>query len=217
MKLPNYSTKEERLNYLTHAFGVVLSVGALLLLGYSLARFNDNTVWWGGIIFGLSATAALLCSTIYHGLTHTKAKKIFRFIDHAAIYTLIAGSYTPFALGNLRNGSGKTVFIVVWILAGLGILFKWAIRHHLDRFEKLDAILYLIFGFLAIFYLNEIVTFIPKHGVTLLAIGGLFYVAGVFFYLNKNINYNHAIWHLFVLGGVGAHYIAVLLYAAPPK
>ena len=216
MELPYYDAKEERLNTLTHAFGAVLAVVAVGALLWYVRRHQDDWVLLGSAIFGATGFLVFLSSAIYHGLRHPTAKKVFRLIDHAAIYLMIAGSYSPFALANLRDVGGWTLFKLVWVIALLGIISKILLRNHIDRFAKLDTTLYVLFGMLSLLYLREILQTISPVGVALMIIGGLLYIIGAVIYINKRIPYNHAIWHLFVIAAMGTHYFSVLWYAHPP-
>lgn len=217
MDLPDYTPAEERLNYQTHAVGFVFAAIGIFFMARHYWYQPDTKLLLGTTVYSITAAFALFSSAVYHGLKNMEAKKTFRFIDHAAIYILIAGSYTPFALGNLRDVCGSSMLTMAWILAVAGIIFKFAIRNHLDRLERIDSLLYLVFGFMALFYIQYIVGYLPPTAVQLLALGGALYVVGVYFYLSKTIRFNHAIWHLFVMAAVACHYAAVYGYTAPPQ
>lgn len=216
MDLPNYHPTEERLNYITHGIGFVAAIIGLGFLVWGFWQQKDTLVLIGVTIFGITAAITLLTSTIYHWLEHIEAKKAFRLLDHASIYLLIAGSYTPFALGNLRNVCGQSMLITVWSLAVIGIIFKFAIRHHLDRLVLIDSSLYVVFGLVSMLFIKYIIGYLPTGALVLLSTGGALYLIGTLFYVSKSIKYNHAIWHLFVMAAVSCHYAAVLLYASSP-
>jgi hemolysin III len=216
MKLPNYSDVEERMNYLTHGFAALVSIVGFFVLLYYSSFHNDNYFWFGTIVFGISLITAFTASTFYHGVKQAKWKGWFRLIDHLAIYFLIAGSYSPFTLGNLRNEWGWYVFILIWVLAIGGMVFKFIIRHKVDDYTHFDAYFYAGIGCVAIPFLGSIISNVETVGCMLLIAGGALYLTGVFFYLNEKIPYNHAIWHLFVMAAAGMHYFAVLWYATPP-
>ena len=195
--------REELANALSHGLGLFLVLGAALpTLIVSALRRHDPWQMAGGLIFGLSLAALYGTSTLYHLLPVGRAKWLCRLLDHAAIYLLIAGSYTPFALGVLRGWLGSTVLIVVWTLAALGIALKLkdGFRHPL-----LSTGLYLLMGWLVVIILHPLVTQVGWAGFAWLAAGGLFYSLGVIFYLWEQLHYSHAWWHGFVLAGSACH------------
>ncbi len=208
----NYSPKEEKANYLTHGFSFVVSLiglGILVAKGWS---HKDPYVLPGVVIFGVGLTMCFLSSTVYHWVSTPQLKRRLRIIDHLCIYLLIAASYTPFALVNLRDSWGIPVFFVMWGLAIFGSIFKIMIRNQLQTYEYVDAGFYVLMGCVALLFIKPIVENIPSNGVWLLSLGGAAYLLGVFFYLNKKIPYNHAIWHLFVMAGGAFHFAAVWGY-----
>ena len=185
MKLPFYSKQEERLNFITHLLGTIVSaIGLAFLVKWGLGH-RDSWLLLSFIIFGITCTFTFLASTLYHGVRQAKIKKHLRLIDHSAIYLMIAGSYTPFSLGNLREDWDFILFILVWTLAIAGIGFKIIARHQIDRMEKLDTLLYVFLGMLALFFLRPTIDHIAYWGIFLLALGGAFYLIGVVFYLWK--------------------------------
>ena len=204
--------REELANALSHGFGLCLIVfAALPIIVVSAWRRHDPWQLAGSVIFGLSLAALYATSTLYHLLPVGRAKAFCRLLDHAAIYLLIAGSYTPFALGVLRGPLGWTVLVVVWTLAALGIALKLkdGFRHPL-----LSTALYLLMGWLAVLIIGPLVTRAGWAGFGWLAAGGLFYSLGVIFYLWEQLRYSHAWWHGFVLAGSACHCVAVIGYAA---
>ncbi len=211
-QVARYSLKEERANYLTHGFSFLCSlVGLAILIGKGWSH-QDPYVLPGVAIFGLGLTMCFLSSTVYHWVSTPQLKRRLRIIDHLCIYLLIAASYTPFALVNLRDSWGIPVFIAIWVLAILGSIFKILIRNQLQTYELVDAGFYVLMGCMALLFIKPIVANIPPDGVRLLSLGGAAYILGVFFYLNKKIPYNHAIWHLFVMAGGAFHFAAVWRY-----
>ena len=216
MYLPNYHPKEERLNYLTHGFGAILSLIGFVFLVWKGILHNDGWILLGLIIFGLSLTSTYISSTLYHWVSRIQLKKRLRLLDHLSIYLLIAGTYTPFTLGNLRTNWGFVIVALIWGLAALGIIYKIAFRNYFDKLGVIDTLMYVAMGFLVVLFIKPALQCINFWGMCLLALGGLFYMAGIYFYESKTIRYNHAIWHLFVLGGSFCHYISVMLYALPP-
>jgi hemolysin III len=202
---------EEILNAVTHGIGTILAIIALCVM---VVLYNDASEWHllSGAIYGGSLVLLYLASTLYHSFTNEKLKSLFKFFDHAAIYILIAGNYTPFALIPLHGNFGWTVFGVIWSLAAIGILFK---VFFVKRFKILSTICYLLMGWFAVFIMKPLIAALSIEAIYWLIAGGLFYTVGAVFYLVKRIPYNHAIWHLFVLAGSAAHFIAVVNYVLP--
>ena len=208
------SFAEEFANSVTHGVGLGLSLAGLVVL-VILAALR-GTAWHvvSCAVYGATLVILYAASTLYHAIQSPRAKRVLRIIDHGAIYLLIAGTYTPFTLVNLRGGLGWTLFGVVWGLAALGILFQ---VFHVDRFPIASTLVYLSMGWLVVVAWKPVVTLIPLGGIALIAAGGFAYTVGVIFFAARRIPYNHAIWHLFVLAGSIFHYVAVLLYVLPAK
>lgn len=206
-----HSAIEEWLNSISHGIGAVLSlVGVVVLIVLaSLAAHVDPWKLVGISLYGASLVLLYTASTLYHGVRHPRLKRLFQHLDHCAIYLLIAGTYTPFLLVNMRGPTGWTLFAIVWGLALAGIACKLAWPH---RFTVLRVTIYLIMGWLIVFASGEMSASLPTAGIALLAAGGITYTLGVIFFAISAIPFNHAIWHLFVLGGSTCHYFAV--YAA---
>ena len=207
------STGEELANSLTHGLGAVLAlvVGPILIV--VAARTGD--IWRVVATTIYATTLALLysASSLYHAMRSPRAKKIFQRIDHASIYLLIAGTYTPFTLITLRGPWGWTLFGVVWGLAVMGVAFKGAFG---DRLPVISVIVYLAMGWLMVVALRPLYLHVAPGGIAWLVAGGLFYTGGVFFYVrDERRRFNHAVWHLFVLAGSISHFCAVLWYAVP--
>lgn len=202
-----YSRSEERLNAISHAIGLLLSVVALFLL---LNKSNgDTTRIVSFSVFAVSASLLFLASTIYHSLHGQGAKKLFKLLDHCAIYLLIAGTYTPLLAITLAGTLGYTLLGFIWIFAIAGIVFK--IRYG-NKYKKISLSTYLGMGFISFGILGELYKALPEQAIGLLALGGLIYTLGVFFYVKKTVPYTHAIWHLFVLGGAVCHFLMIYLY-----
>ena len=208
------SFAEEFANSVTHGVGLALSIAGLVALVILTAL--RGTPWHvvSCTIYGSTLVILYTASTLYHSIQSPRAKRVLRIIDHGAIYLLIAGTYTPFTLVNLRGGLGWTLFGVIWGLAALGILFK---IFHVDRFPIASTLVYLSMGWLVVVAWKPVMSIIPLGGIVLIAAGGIAYTAGVIFFAAHKIPYNHAIWHLFVLAGSIFHYAAVLLYVLPAK
>jgi hemolysin III len=204
------SRREEIANSVSSGIGLVaIIVGIPFLLGSAMQHGNKFSLA-GTIIFAATMVSLYLSSTIYHALTRTKIKQLFRLFDHSAIFLLIAGTYTPFALGALHGVWGWTLFSVVWGLAILGIGFK--VLGGL-QYRWLSTGLYIGMGWIAVFAIRQFWLHIPLEGLLWIVAGGLAYSAGVVFYLAKRIRYSHFIWHLFVAAGTACHFCAVLWYA----
>lgn len=207
------SIEEELANSLTHGFGLLFSV--LGLVGLVVMASLRGTVWHvvGCSIYGLSLVALYTASTLYHLARTPRAKRLLRLLDHAAIYLLIAGTYTPFTLVSLRGAWGWTLLALVWSLAVLGILFKVIYGH---RHEKLSLGVYLAMGWICLIAVRPIVAVVPAGALALLLAGGLAYTAGTFFYAKDTSGrYFHAVWHLFVMLGSALHFCAVFFYVLP--
>jgi hemolysin III len=198
-------------NAITHGIGAILAiVGAIYLIAASTR--GSGWVVVSCTVFSLTLVLVYVCSTLYHSLVRTRARHVFQVLDHAAIYLLIAGTYTPFTLVSLHGTLGWWVFAVQWSLAGLGILFK---SFAVARFAVASALVYLFQGWLGVFATQRLAHAIGWHAVMWLGAGGLAYTLGVVFFAMDRLRYFHATWHLFVLAGSAAHYIAILFYVVP--
>jgi hemolysin III len=191
---------------------LALSVAGLAVL-VTLAALK-GTAWHivGCSVYGATLVLLYTASTLYHSVRSPRLKRFFRIIDHASIYLLIAGTYTPFTLVNLRGGWGWTLFGLVWGLAALGILFK---VFFVGRFSIASTAVYLLMGWLVVIAIKPLLTLVPSGGILWLLVGGLAYTAGVVFFAWGKLPYNHAVWHVFVLTGSICHYFAVLFYVLP--
>ncbi|SMC49612.1 PAQR family membrane homeostasis protein TrhA [Sporomusa malonica] len=203
---------EELLNAITHGVGAFF---ALIGLGILTAAAYINGGAWHLLsfsIYGISLVLLYLSSTLYHSFSNERTKYILKIVDHAAIYVLIAGNYTPFTLIPLHGTMGWTIFSVIWGLAIIGIVFK---IFFVKRFKILSTLTYLLMGWFSVVMIKPLLVALPIEGIYWLVAGGLFYTVGAIFYLAHRIPYNHAIWHLFVLAGSIAHYVVVLKYVLP--
>ena len=209
-----YTRREEYANIGTHAVGVVFSIAALVLMVLYAAKNGDPYFIVAVSIFGATLILLYLMSTLYHSVQHPKVKHVFRVFDHACIYLLIAGSYTPFTLVTLRGGWGWTLFGLTWGLAFCGIMFKVFFT---KRFSILSTLMYIALGWLVVIAIKPVVGAVPTGGLAWLLAGGLLYTFGVLFYVWRRIPYHHAIWHLFVMAGSFCHFLAVYYYVMPPR
>ena len=175
---------------------------------------KQNDVWKivSFSIYGSTLILLYLASTLYHSFRSEKIKSILKIIDHASIYILIAGTYTPFMLINLRGPWGWSIFGSIWGLAILGIFFK---IFFIGKAKKLSLVVYVFMGWLCMIALREMLIKIPIGGMVWLAVGGLFYTIGIIFYVWRKLPYNHAVWHLFVLAGSISHYFSIFFYILP--
>ncbi|QTA38452.1 hemolysin III family protein [Thermosipho ferrireducens] len=204
-----YSPKEEIVNAITHGIGALLSLVAIVLL--VVFSSIEGNVWKivSTSIYGFSLFVLYLFSTLYHSITHKKVKNIFEIFDHASIFILIAGTYTPFTLVTLRGTIGWILFGIVWTLAILGIVFK---VFFVKQLRITSTLLYILMGWLVVFAMKPLVSNLPEKGVYWLVIGGIFYTIGTIFYIWRKIPYHHAIWHVIVLLGSISHFFAVFFY-----
>ena len=206
-----HSFREEIANSISHGLGLLLAIAAVPILLLAAMKVGSARSIVGVSVFGGTMVLLYLASTLYHSLTHDAAKRLFRLFDHAAIFLLIAGTYTPFALGVLRGPWGWSMLAAVWTLAFVGITLK--IRQR-TRHSRISIVLYVIMGWLAVVAVKPIVMLIPVPGILLILAGGIAYTGGLAFFAAHRIRYNHFIWHLFVIAGTTCHFFAVLWYAA---
>jgi len=202
----DYSLQEEQLNSLTHGLGVVLAVFGTGFLIVMAAFQGDPWMIAGVAVYGATMIALFLASTLYHSARQPRWRRAFKMFDHCAIFLLIAGTYTPFLLMNMRGPLGWTLFGIIWGLAAVGIISKLLFGH---RFKFIQVTTYLLMGWLVLVASAELPQVLNSKGLALLVGGGLAYTLGVVFYLMHRIPYNHAIWHLFVLAGAGLHFFSV--------
>ena len=211
-RLVHYSPQEELANRLSHGAAALASVPALFVLVAAAARTGDPYRVVSSAVFAGSLSLFYTISTLYHTVRSQRVRYVFRVLDHAGIYLVIAASYTPFTLVSLRAGNGWLLFGVVWTLAVAGMVFKSLLAH---RLRFLAPVLYIALGWLIVVDLEGLLTMVPPGGVVWLLAGGLAYTVGIVFYAIDRIPYNHAIWHLFVIAGSICHYLAVLWYVVP--
>lgn len=197
-----YSAREELANALTHGLGFLIAVAALVHM-YDAAPLQLS-VWQktGVVVYGISLTLMFLASTLYHAVSHPGAKQVLKRCDHCAIYLLIAGSFTPLLTIPIESQSANVVLVVVWSMAVVGIVFK---AFYAGRHRWISVGTYLLMGWLGLPVIYQLYQALPTAGFALLVTGGLAYSVGVIFYVNKNIPFNHAIWHCFVVLRAGSH------------
>ena len=211
-RVVRYSPADEIANSITHGVGLLLAIAGLAtLVAFAALR---GTAWHivGCSIFGATLVFSYLTSTLYHSWPTVRAKSILRVFDHCAIFLLIAGTYTPFMLVNLRGPWGWSLFGVVWGIATLGIVFKVTM---LRKWTVVSVALYVAMGWVVVIATKPMLSAVEPGGLLLLLLGGLAYTGGVVFYAWRRIPYHHAVWHLFVLAGSVLHFFAVLFYVIP--
>lgn len=207
--LVTYTPEEERLNRFTHGFGVLASCVGLVFLIIASTRTGDPYRIVSSAIFGACLTIFYMVSTLYHSVHTPKVRNLFRILDHAFIYIVIAASYTPFVLVTLRGNGGWTLLGIIWGLAVAGVIFKIFAVH---RLAFLAPVLYVAMGWLIVIKFDTLLSLMPEKGVMWLLVGGVVYTVGLLFYAIEKIPCNHAIWHLFVLGGSFSHFLAIYYY-----
>jgi hemolysin III len=204
---------QEIANAVTHGLGVLLSIAGLVILVVQAARFGDAWHVVSYAVFGTSMILLYLASTLYHSIQAPPIKRVFEIFDHAAIFVLIAGSYTAFSLTLLRGGSGWWIFGIVWAIAAFGIVME---ALFLDRWPFLTLGIYLAMGWLIVFVWKPLSLIAPPATIAFLIAGGLSYTVGSIFYaLGRRRGWYHTGWHLFVIGGTACHFFAAL--AALPR
>lgn len=198
--------KEELYNVLTHGIGILFSIVGFWYLQnhragvYPLEKY---AIW----IYSSSMFLLFTASTLYHYIKKPELKRIFRILDHISIYFLIAGTYTPIVLTVLLSSKGQFLFVLVWVIAGLGTLLKIFFT---GRFEKLSLLLYLLMGWLIMTDIQALIERLSFNQLLFIALGGFFYTSGILFYVKEKWRYNHVIWHIFVLLGCFSHYLTIL-------
>lgn len=203
-----YTLVEEICNCSIHGLGIILSIAGLVVLEAFSAIYGNAWTITSTAIFGASMIMLYTASTVYHAVPSAKAKQILKKFDHISIYYLIAGSYTPFLLVNLRGALGWVIFGIIWFLALLGTVLKLVLPSNGTKVWSIT--LYLAMGWLIVFATKPLLAHLNHLGLVFLVLGGLFYTGGVFFYVMKKKKYTHAIWHFFVLAGTIMHFFAIL-------
>lgn len=207
--ITRYSDKEERLNILTHAFGLLLSIVGLPFL---IGKSTDFEGFWKPtslIIYGISMIILYAASTFYHAAKEAKLRRRLNIFDHAAIYVLIAGTYTPFTMIVLEGTIGWVLFGITWFFALVGIILK---LFYTGKFDKLSTIMYVLMGWEIVFVIKPLMDNFSTAGLKLLILGGVFYTLGAILYSIKKLPFNHAIFHIFVILGSISHFLCIFYY-----
>ncbi|TRO66924.1 PAQR family membrane homeostasis protein TrhA [Christiangramia sabulilitoris] len=207
-----YSPREERLNIISHGLGLVLSIVALVLLILKAKDQGEPEYLISASIFGASMILVYAASTFYHSAQGTRMRIRLNIIDHAAIYVLIAGTYTPYALVTLEGTTGLTILWVVWLMALAGVILKLFFT---GKFQLVSTIMYVAMGWLIIFAINPLLDNLSADGLWWLFAGGISYTIGAVLFMLNKLPYNHAIFHIFVLLGTFAHFISIYFYILP--
>ncbi len=205
----NFSIAEEVWHAITHGIGFFLGIAGLVILVLTASYHSNALGITASAIYGSTLIIMYGSSTLYHSISNNHIKKLFQTFDHASIYILIAGSYTPISLLVLRGAWGWSIFGVNWGVAIFGIILKFL---YPGKFEKLSLFLYVIMGWMILIAFEPLVHHMPTDGLWLLVAGGLFYSFGVIFYVKDAKPYFHTIWHFFVFFGSICHYFAILFY-----
>lgn len=208
-----YTAAEEIVHAVTHGIGILLSIAGFAVLVAFASLYGNAWHIASSSIYGATLILLYTASTLYHGLPHPAAKRVMQRIDHAAIFLLIAGTYTPFTLVNLRGEWGWSLFGLVWGLAILGVVLETVVKR---RIKWLSLSLYLGLGWLVVIAIEPLLDAVATGGVILLLAGGLCYSIGVIFYVWKRLAYHHAVWHLFVMAGSLLHFFSIFFYVLPP-
>lgn len=207
-----YPPKEERLNILSHGIGFGLSILALILLILKANRFGELEHLISFSIFGASMVLLYAASTFYHSAKASRLRIKLNILDHAAIYILIAGTYTPFALVTLGGTTGLIILWTVWTMALIGVVLK---LFYTGRFNLISTIMYVAMGWIIIFAINPLIKNLNQDGIWWLFGGGVSYTIGAILFMLKKMPYNHAVFHIFVLLGTFAHFICIYFYILP--
>jgi hemolysin III len=203
---------EEIANSITHGIGVLLAIAALVVLTVFASSYGNTWHMVGVGVYGTTLILLYSASTLYHSTQNPRVKGIFQILDHSAIYLLIAGTYTPFTLVNLRGPWGWWLFGVIWGFAVAGIVFQLSL---LRRWHALSLVLYVGMGWVVVVAIKPMIASVAAGGIVFLVLGGLAYTTGILFYRWEKLRFHHAIWHLFVLAGSSFHFFAVLFYVLP--
>ncbi len=208
----SYSSLEEKINIISHAIGFMLSSMALVFLILHQNVSGNNLYLFSFTVFGASLMTLYAASTIYHSAKNPKLRCQLRVLDHASIYILIAGTYTPFTLITLNSQTGWNIFYITWTMAIAGIILKVFFT---GKFKIISTLMYVFMGWIIIFAIDELINKLSPDGLFWLVLGGIFYTVGAILYSIKKIKFNHAIFHIFVLMGSFSHFISVYFYVLP--
>lgn len=205
-----YPEFEEKLNVISHGIGLVLSILAFPFLIYKACKTDDPIIVLSFVIYGLSMIVLYTASTLYHSAVNEKYRYYLNIFDHASIYVLIAGTYAPVALVVLQGTVGWLIFGFSWGLAIIGVFYK---IYFIGKYRFVSVVTYIAMGWMIVFAINPLIQNFSTEGIKLLFFGGIFYSIGAIFFIFKNLPYNHATFHVFVLLGSLCHFIAIYYFA----
>jgi len=201
-----YTTVEEVFHALTHGLAAGLSIIGFIVMLVLAVRKEEPWTLVGVLTYGIALILLYLSSTLYHSFPQGRVKRFFQFMDHACIFVLIAGTYTPFLLVYMRGIWGWSLFTALWTLTFLGFIFK---IFFVGKWNRLATIIYILMGWIAIIAVKPAIEMIPSGALWLMLIGGVVYTGGTIFYLWERLPFHHVIWHLFVMGGSLIHFICI--------
>ena len=207
-----YMILNEVLNAVTHGIGASLSIAGLVILLVKGARLGSAVHVVSYAIYGSTLILLFLSSTLFHSLIFTRAKKVFQVFDHSSIFLLIAGSYTPFCLLSIKGWLGWLLFVLIWVMAISGVVYKSLTLHKQETVKNISTVIYIIMGWLCITAAKPLYDSLGPTGIALLVAGGVSYTLGAAFYSLKSIRFMHVVWHLFVMLGAGFMFFSILLY-----
>ncbi|WP_283640154.1 PAQR family membrane homeostasis protein TrhA [Mesonia mobilis] len=207
-----YRQAEEKINVITHAFGFLLSVIAFIFFIKKSIELQNLGYAISTIVYAVSLMVLYAASTGYHSAKRRKLRARLNIFDHAAIYILIAGTYTPFTLITLKGTLGYILFSIVWAVAVVGVILK---LFYTGKFKLLSTIMYVAMGWIVIFAIKPLLENLPTNGIWLLFAGGFFYTLGAVLFMFDKLKFNHAIFHVFVLLGSISHFLAIYFYVNP--
>ena len=209
--LPHYTLGEEIFNSVSHGVGVALACVGFGILIVLSALYGDAWAVSSSIVYSFSLFALYLASTLYHACPNRRVKGVLQVLDHCSIFLLIAGTYTPYTLINLRGALGWSLFAVVWGAAIVGVVLN---AIDVQKYSRISMVCYVAMGWVVVLAIRPLMASLAWNGLVLLALGGVFYTVGIVFYVIRR-SYMHSIWHLFVLAGSVCHYLSILLYVIP--
>ncbi|WP_170922944.1 hemolysin III [Enterococcus sp. 7F3_DIV0205] len=207
-----YMILNEVLNAVTHGIGAGLSIAGLVILLVKGARLGSAVHVVSYAIYGSTLILLFLSSTLFHSLIFTRAKKVFQVFDHSSIFLLIAGSYTPFCLLSIKGWLGWLLFVLIWVMAISGVVYKSLTLHKQETVKNVSTVIYIIMGWLCITAAKPLYDSLGPTGIALLVAGGVSYTLGAAFYSLKSVRFMHVVWHLFVMLGAGFMFFSILLY-----
>ncbi len=207
-----YMILNEVLNAVTHGIGAGLSIAGLVILLVKGARLGSAVHVVSYALYGSTLILLFLSSTLFHSLIFTRAKKVFQVFDHSSIFLLIAGSYTPFCLLSIKGWLGWLLFVLIWLMAISGVVYKSLTLHKQETVKNISTVIYIIMGWLCLTAAKPLYDSLGFTGTALLVAGGVSYTLGAAFYSLKSVRFMHVVWHLFVMLGAGFMFFSILFF-----